>query len=438
MPSQSTLSGDDKAKVKTAIPASSNKIATACLARIYYAHPSPNKWSYAGLQGALAFVKDNTKNTHYFRMVDLTGTRGVIWEHELYDGLQYQPDTAYLHSFPSDNCMVAFVFADEREGKTFWKKVTQRKESKGAKPASDKKKKANKGGKIDKSMISAPDTSSFKHLGHMGYDESEGFTSKGVDPSWAAFLGQLENSGVDKKIIAKEIDFIKDYVRQHPQAAAPKEPKKPKPPPPPSRRGAHAQNDSTSSSVISPPPPPPPRAKATSHPPPPPVRSPTAPAPPARPPPTSSGPPPPPARPSTGRPTPVPPPRAQSTVVAPPPPPPRPSAGNGIPPPPPPPPPPGGSGVPPPPPPPPPAGLPTPQPGRSALLESIQSHKGVNALRKTDGAPPPRAIPEEPASPTSAGGGAPDLTTALAEALMLRNKNMGDSDDEDEEDDEWD
>lgn len=61
MPTQSTLSSDDKSKVKSAVPNSSNKIQTAALARIYYAHPDPNKWSYAGLQGAIVFLKDNSK-----------------------------------------------------------------------------------------------------------------------------------------------------------------------------------------------------------------------------------------------------------------------------------------------------------------------------------------------------------------------------------------
>lgn len=102
MPSQSTLNTDEKNKVKAAIPPSSNKILYAALARIYYAHPQPDEWAYAGLQGALAFVKDSSKNAFAFRLVDLTGTRGVIWEYELYDGLEYYPDRAFFHSFAAD------------------------------------------------------------------------------------------------------------------------------------------------------------------------------------------------------------------------------------------------------------------------------------------------------------------------------------------------
>lgn len=102
MPAQSTLSSDDKSKVKAAVPNNSNKIHTAALARIYYAHPNPNEWSYAGLQGALAFIHDKSKGALYLRMVDLAGTRGVIWQHELYEGLEYFQDRPFFHSFPGD------------------------------------------------------------------------------------------------------------------------------------------------------------------------------------------------------------------------------------------------------------------------------------------------------------------------------------------------
>ncbi|KAJ7289734.1 hypothetical protein C8J57DRAFT_1430281 [Mycena rebaudengoi] len=229
MPSQSTLNTEEKNKVKAAIPGASNKFSLLPL--------PPDEWSYAGLQGALAIVKDTSKNTYMFRLVDLDGTRGVIWEYELYNGLEYHPDRAFFHSFAADECMIGFIFADEREAKTFWKKVITKKEAK-LKPASEKKK-ASKGGNIDNGMILGPATGSFVHVAHMGYDDDQGFTSTGVDPSWTAFLGQLKNSGIDKTIIAQEMDFIKDFVRKHPQH-------KLKPPPPPSRH-THATIDSTSS-----------------------------------------------------------------------------------------------------------------------------------------------------------------------------------------------
>ncbi|KAJ3475820.1 hypothetical protein NLI96_g11579 [Meripilus lineatus] len=184
MPAQTTLTADDKSRIKNAIPQSANKIAYACLGRIYYAYPDPNDWSYAGLQGAVAFVRDNTRNSFYLRLVDLSGTRGVIWEHELWDGFEYNQDRPFFHSFAGDECMIGVVFADEGEAKTFYKKVSKRKADSGGKAtkASGGKKKGTKG-KIDKSMISGPKAGSFKHVSHMGYDSERGFTSSGVDPS---------------------------------------------------------------------------------------------------------------------------------------------------------------------------------------------------------------------------------------------------------------
>lgn len=102
MPSQSALSVDEKSKVKSTLDESTQKILTATAARIYFAHPQPNKWSYGGLQGALAFVRDNSKDAFMLRLVDLTGTRGVIWEHELYETFEYYQDRPFFHSFAGD------------------------------------------------------------------------------------------------------------------------------------------------------------------------------------------------------------------------------------------------------------------------------------------------------------------------------------------------
>lgn len=102
MPSQSTLNADEKNKVKAAIPTTTNKIHTAALARIYFAHPQPSQWSYGGLQGALAFVHDKQKGFFSLKMVDLAGTRGVIWEHDLYEGFEYFQDRPFFHSFAGD------------------------------------------------------------------------------------------------------------------------------------------------------------------------------------------------------------------------------------------------------------------------------------------------------------------------------------------------
>lgn len=97
----SSMSNDEKNKVKGAL-SSSSKIFMVAVSRIYYAHPDPQKWSYSGEQGGLAFVQDKSNGSLYFRLIDLQGTRGVIWEHELYDDFTLNDDRPFFHSFPGD------------------------------------------------------------------------------------------------------------------------------------------------------------------------------------------------------------------------------------------------------------------------------------------------------------------------------------------------
>ncbi|KAH8109427.1 hypothetical protein DFH11DRAFT_1627265 [Phellopilus nigrolimitatus] len=487
MPFQSTMSTDEKNRVKSVL-SSNNKILMATVARIYYAHPDPSSWTFSGEQGGLAFVKDKNNGLYYFRLVDLQGTRGVLWEHELYEGFTLNEDRPFFHSFAGDDCMIGLVYTDESEATSFLKVVSKKRSAVGKAKANAAKKKAkgSKGSKILKSLISGPQAGSFKHVSHMGYDPEKGFTSDNVDPSWMAFLNQLEQHGVDAALIAENMDFIKDFVRDAqapkpvkststsakkppaqkspaqkppvpPTPATRKKSQKGQKPPPPPRRGAHGHSDSASSvqtpvelpaqPSATPPPPPAPPAPAS-----------PAPAPPSRSTGASAPPPPAPPRPSGAPPAPpLPPGRPSANGGAPPPPPPPPPPGlsaGGAPPPPPPPPPPPAANAPPPPPPPPPPGAPPPPPptslpaappARNALLESIQG-KGVHTLRKTAGpnepaspgrvaSPPPQSANTSATEEAAAGGG--DLAAALAAALNQRNKKLGDSDDEDDEE-EWD
>jgi len=102
MPAQSTITSDDKSKIKTSLPQPQYKILTASLARVYYAYPDPGSWSYAGMQGALVLVRDNNIAGFALKMVDLAGTRGVVWEHELYEPFEYNQDRPFFHSFAGD------------------------------------------------------------------------------------------------------------------------------------------------------------------------------------------------------------------------------------------------------------------------------------------------------------------------------------------------
>ncbi|MCO5596206.1 hypothetical protein L7F22_050266 [Adiantum nelumboides] len=460
MPS-STISSSDKSKVKSSLPSSSNKILTATVARVFVAYPNKSIWSYTGIEGALAFVRDSDRNTFALKLVDLKAAKGgVIWEHELYEPLSYNQDRTHFHTLEGDEHMIGFAFADDGEASELYKKISNRQKfAKSNSSAAKKKNRGSKilggggssksnGGKIDKSMIGAP--SDFKHVAHMGYTAEKGFSAENVDPSWSALLDQLSNMGISRADIQKNEGFIKDFVGKRggvppkPAARQPAGASKVKkvPPPAPSRAGTTARKQ--------PPPPPAPRARpgassAAA------AASSSIPAPPPPPPPARGG------ASSIAPPLPPPPARGGASAAAPPPPPPPPargSAGVGAPPPPPPPPM-GGSSAGPPPPPPPPAtgaGLPQPQSGRADLLASIQG-QGVHNLRKVDptaaaaggaaigGAAGLAAAGASGASGTpdegSGGDSGADLASALAAALSQRKENMGDSDEDAESDEEW-
>lgn len=146
MPAQSALTSDEKAKVKSAVITSLNKIHSAAVARVYYAYPEPTKWAWAGLQGAVVFSQNLSTGVFSFKVVDLEGTRGVCWEHELYQDFEYYVDRPFFHSFAGDvsvqtvsesirklnflllqKCMIGIVFADEKEAKHLYKRVVGRK-----------------------------------------------------------------------------------------------------------------------------------------------------------------------------------------------------------------------------------------------------------------------------------------------------------------------
>ncbi|KAE8215411.1 hypothetical protein CF327_g1286 [Tilletia walkeri] len=499
MPSISTLPGPSKSKVKAALPSSSYKILTATVGRLYAAYPDPNQWSYTGIEGAVAFVRNlnvnpaipsgsGSEGPFAFKIVDIKGTRGVIWEWQVElkpEAFEYWNDRGFLHTFAGTDCMLALSFANESEAAELYKKVNGRAKYAKAKAPSTRKSKSSGSGKIDKSMISGP--SGFKHVAHMGYSTESGFASTGeVDPSWQQLLSQLAGLGVSEKDIKKNEGFIRDFVKGRgnsgPSASSKTGPKPnaPPPPPPPGSRGGVASPSGTKkapppappSRAIArkqPPPPPPSRAagSAIPPPPPPPPARPVGggmgifmppPPPPARP--VPGVPPPPPSRPPMGGSAPPPPPppppaRGGGSAPPPPPPPPPPARGGGPPPPPPPPPPPmggsGGAAPPPPPPPPPPAASGAAPEGRGALLASIQG-QSIAKLKKTPGPNTGGALATGAvvgaglgAAGASAAAGAgdddggglggPDLASALAAALSQRKGNMGDSDGEDSEDD---
>lgn len=100
MPS-SSFTSSEKSLIKSVLTSSSCKIITATLARIYVTYPTPDRWYYTGIEGALAFVRDADGNFG-FRVVDLKNNGKVIWDHELYDDFYFYQDKPYFHTFAGD------------------------------------------------------------------------------------------------------------------------------------------------------------------------------------------------------------------------------------------------------------------------------------------------------------------------------------------------
>ncbi|CAG8553442.1 1346_t:CDS:10 [Cetraspora pellucida] len=298
MPSVSSLNVEDKTAIKKVIKTSTNKILTATVVRLYVAHPNPNTWTYSNLMGAVAFVKDQEKNSFFFRLVDLMNDQGILWEQELHKDFKYNQECPFFHTFCTDDHFAAFSFANENEAKIFYKKVINREKLSDKKSQKNSKsgglfgtKKNGKKGKIDKASISKP--TDFRHLGHIGFNPDTGFDVQNINPSWKNLFDQLGELGISQvnildsishrylipnieEIITQNADFIMQYVDENGGIKKAKKPantttgkpasgatKKTPPPPPPSRRPG--SSPSAKPKAKSPPPPPPARRSVVSN-----------------------------------------------------------------------------------------------------------------------------------------------------------------------------
>lgn len=299
----SILSEADKETVKRTVPKASNKIQAVAVARLYIAHPDRNRWKYTGLQGAAVLSNDLVGNTFWLKLVDISpSNRGVIWDQEIYDTFAYNQDRTFFHSFELEQCLAGLSFIDEKEAKTFMKKMSER------------EKNASKGTKAQPfgtQQTQAPTSNGGHHsrIGNFlrGNRHSSNAmpqqipqqvyspvasrpTSSGIDladPSWRPILEELKEMGITEDQIEANADFIKDYVAQK-QAqqlasgiaqALPERSKAPPPPPPsaPPARMSPQNTGSTTASRRGPPPAPPPSRRPVGGRPPSPPRSSTPP-----------------------------------------------------------------------------------------------------------------------------------------------------------------
>ncbi|MCJ1448722.1 MAG: hypothetical protein MMC23_009239 [Stictis urceolatum] len=287
----SILSDADRETVKRNIPKASNKIQAVAMARLYVAYPNRQRWTFTGLQGAAVLANDLIGNTFWIKLVDVSAaSRGVIWDQEIYDPFYYNQDRTFFHSFELEDCLAGLSFVDDKEARTFKKKIDER------------EKNASKGTKNTPFQgglgIPAPTTAPEKHHGRFSnllhgrssasqaqpqpvqsilppketqtspVQNKQLSTLDQVDPSWRDMLSDLLAMGITEDQIEDNADFIKSYIEQR-QAeeratgaqGVMQEPRAKDPPPPPvapprGHKSLSPQN--TGTSRRGPPPAPPP------------------------------------------------------------------------------------------------------------------------------------------------------------------------------------
>ncbi|KAF4428929.1 wiskott-Aldrich syndrome protein, partial [Fusarium austroafricanum] len=306
----SILNDDDKDTVKRFIPKQSNKIQAVAVARLYVAYPNRSKWTYTGLQGAIALVNDLVGNTYWIKMVDISSSnRGVIWDQEIFDTWNYNQDRTFFHTFELEECLAGLSFVDEKEAKQFKKKMDEREKNASratrSTPFGGGTQPAHKHGLLGglfghrhsthiSSHNAAPtppesprmNAHSIQH--HVvsstpnlnGSRPSEFALLDAFDPLWREHFGaDLQDKGLTDDFIKENQEFIVDFLREEQQKV--NQPHSTPPPPPTS--AAPAANGNEGRSSRAPPPPPPPGGRPQSEGPPPPPA------------PRKGGPPPPPA-----------------------------------------------------------------------------------------------------------------------------------------------
>ncbi|OSS50504.1 hypothetical protein B5807_05161 [Epicoccum nigrum] len=295
----SILSDEDKLTVKRTVPKSANKIHAVAVAKLYIAYPDRTSWTYTGLQGAAVLANDLVGNTFWIKLVDISSAnRGVIWDQEIYDAFSYNQDRVFFHTFELEDCLAAFSFADEKEAKTFKKKVDDREKNahKNTKnkpfgaaagssgPATNGKSHGHGllGGLFGHrhssnpapppQSIMPPPSMNVVSPTQSSYSNPPSARSSAIDttdPSWQPLLKELLAMGITEDQIEENADFIKLYIEQKKhdeKAQADNEARRarvPPPPPPSAPPTAHAISPQTTGNSRRGPPPAPPPARRT-------------------------------------------------------------------------------------------------------------------------------------------------------------------------------
>nr|XP_018914401.1 PREDICTED: neural Wiskott-Aldrich syndrome protein-like [Bemisia tabaci] len=230
--------------------------------------------------GVLCLVKDNPRKSYFFRLYCIN-QKMLLWEHEIYNRMDYLAPRPFLHTFEGENCIIAFNFASTEEASKFHSILIAKLETKrqrrlekrsrsgnqvrhmtqpvprttslnqpsltnGSMSSSpqylssgsigqmkkkhkDKKRKT----KFTKADIGLPQN--FTHVQHVGWNPNRGFDVDNVeDPIFQEFF---EKAGISEKDLEhkKTRDFIYSFIDSHGGVDAVKEDIRNPPPPVPRR-----------------------------------------------------------------------------------------------------------------------------------------------------------------------------------------------------------
>ncbi|XP_011137229.1 neural Wiskott-Aldrich syndrome protein [Harpegnathos saltator] len=92
-----------------------------CLAagviQLYLTEPPLHRDWVKKSTGIITLIRDNPRRSFFLRLYCLQ-RKAMLWEHEVYNSMDYKAPMSYFHTFEAEDCMAAFNFASETEAIT--------------------------------------------------------------------------------------------------------------------------------------------------------------------------------------------------------------------------------------------------------------------------------------------------------------------------------
>jgi Wiskott-Aldrich syndrome protein len=230
-------------------------LATSVIQLLITSPPTHKEWQLFAT-GVMCFVKHNQKRSYYFRLYDFDEKK-MLWEQEIYSGINYQQSEPFFHMFEADHCMAGLNFADERDAQHFGLVVREKanlinkKLRTKDKPNKDRLKEDSK---IDNNLLNVPNVSpvrarsldslqtgnqdfkyiqkpdskskikiskldigsptDFRHIQHIGWSPSTGFDLKVIDPKLQNFF-EIAGISADQLDDIDTRKFIFNFIDNH-------------------------------------------------------------------------------------------------------------------------------------------------------------------------------------------------------------------------------